>query len=238
MQLSVERAALLKALGHVQSVVERRNTIPILSNVLLSANDGALALSATDLDMEIVDEAEARVATPGQITAPAHTLYEIVRKLPEGAEVELRLRRRRSAAAGHGRPLALQSAGAAGGRLSGHVVGRAGRPFRHRHQGPDPADRQDALRHLHRGDPLLPVRPLPALGRRGRADQAARGGDRRAPAGAGRNAGARKALPALPASSSRARRWPRSVGCWRTPARASRCRFPPRRYASTSAARR
>ncbi|HXQ10132.1 MAG TPA: DNA polymerase III subunit beta [Caulobacteraceae bacterium] len=89
MQLSVERAALLKALGHVQNVVERRNTIPILSNVLLSANDGALALSATDLDMEIVDEAEARVATSGQVTAPAHTLYEIVRKLPEGAEVEL-----------------------------------------------------------------------------------------------------------------------------------------------------
>jgi DNA polymerase-3 subunit beta len=89
MQLSVERAALLKALGHVQNVVERRNTIPILSNVLLSADDGALALSATDLDMEIIDEAEARVVAAGQVTAPAHTLYEIVRKLPEGAEVEL-----------------------------------------------------------------------------------------------------------------------------------------------------
>ncbi|HLK26182.1 MAG TPA: DNA polymerase III subunit beta, partial [Caulobacteraceae bacterium] len=45
MQLSVERAALLKALGHVQNVVERRNTIPILSNVLLSANEGVLSLS-------------------------------------------------------------------------------------------------------------------------------------------------------------------------------------------------
>jgi DNA polymerase-3 subunit beta len=89
MQLSVERAALLNALGHVQNVVERRNTIPILSNVLLSADDGALALSATDLDMEIIDEAEARVVAAGQVTAPAHTLYEIVRKLPEGAEVEL-----------------------------------------------------------------------------------------------------------------------------------------------------
>jgi DNA polymerase III subunit beta len=89
MQLSVERAALLKALGHVQNVVERRNTIPILSNVLLSAGEEALTLSATDLDMEIIDEAEARVATSGQVTAPAHTLYEIVRKLPEGAEVEL-----------------------------------------------------------------------------------------------------------------------------------------------------
>jgi len=89
MKLTIERAALLKALGHVQSVVERRNTIPILSNVLLTAGQAGLAFSATDLDMEIIDETEARVETPGQITAPAHTLYEIVRKLPEGAEVSL-----------------------------------------------------------------------------------------------------------------------------------------------------
>ncbi len=90
MRLTIERAALLKALGHVQSVVERRNTIPILSNVLLAADRDALAFSATDLDMEIVDEAGASVDAAGQITAPAHTLYEIVRKLPEGADVELR----------------------------------------------------------------------------------------------------------------------------------------------------
>jgi len=89
MKLTIERAALLKALGHVQSVVERRNTIPILSNVLLSARDDGLAMSATDLDMEIVDETAAHVESPGRITAPAHTLYEIVRKLPEGAEVSL-----------------------------------------------------------------------------------------------------------------------------------------------------
>ncbi len=89
MKLTIERAALLKALGHVQSVVERRNTIPILSNVLLSAGPEGLSLSATDLDMEIVDHTDADVEMPGQITAPAHTLYEIVRKLPEGAEVSL-----------------------------------------------------------------------------------------------------------------------------------------------------
>ncbi|MEO7027276.1 MAG: DNA polymerase III subunit beta [Caulobacteraceae bacterium] len=89
MKLTIERAALLKALGHVQSVVERRNTIPILSNVLLTARGETLAFSATDLDMEITDEAAALVESPGQITAPAHTLYEIVRKLPEGAEVAL-----------------------------------------------------------------------------------------------------------------------------------------------------
>jgi DNA polymerase-3 subunit beta len=89
MKLTIERAALLKALGHVQSVVERRNTIPILSNVLLSANRDKVSFSATDLDMEIVDDGTAQVDVPGQITAPAHTLYEIVRKLPEGADVSL-----------------------------------------------------------------------------------------------------------------------------------------------------
>ena len=89
MKLTIERAALLRALGHVQSAVERRNTIPILSNVLLSAERDRLTFSATDLDMEIVDEAPAQVDQPGQITAPAHTLYEIVRKLPEGADVSL-----------------------------------------------------------------------------------------------------------------------------------------------------
>jgi DNA polymerase-3 subunit beta len=90
MKLTMERAALMKALGHVQSVVERRNTIPILSNVLLSADANGVSFSATDLDMEIVDETDAQVTGAGQITAPAHTLYEIVRKLPEGAEVELK----------------------------------------------------------------------------------------------------------------------------------------------------
>ncbi len=89
MKLTIERAALLKALGHVQSVVERRNTIPILSNVLLSAGQDQVAFSATDLDMEITDASPAQVDVPGQITAPAHTLYEIVRKLPEGADVSL-----------------------------------------------------------------------------------------------------------------------------------------------------
>jgi DNA polymerase III subunit beta len=89
MKLTIERAALMKALGHVQSAVERRNTIPILSNVLLSADRDRLTFSATDLDMEIIDEALAQVDQPGQITAPAHTLYEIVRKLPEGADVSL-----------------------------------------------------------------------------------------------------------------------------------------------------
>jgi DNA polymerase-3 subunit beta len=91
MKFTVDRAVLLKALAHVQSVVERRNTIPILANVLLDAREGALTLTATDMEIAIVEEASAGVAVtqPGRTTAPAATLYEIVRKLPEGAKVEL-----------------------------------------------------------------------------------------------------------------------------------------------------
>ena len=89
MKITIERGALLKSLNHVQSVVERRNTIPILSNVLIKAEDGQLSLTATDLDIEVVEAIDADVAQPGATTASAHTLYDIVRKLPEGAQVEL-----------------------------------------------------------------------------------------------------------------------------------------------------
>jgi DNA polymerase-3 subunit beta len=87
MKLTIERAALLKALAHVQSVVERRNTIPILANVLIEAQKGKLALTATDMDLAIVEAAPAEVAKTGTATVQAHTLYDIVRKLPEGAQV-------------------------------------------------------------------------------------------------------------------------------------------------------
>ena len=89
MKLAIERAALLRSLGHVQSVVERRTTIPILSNVKLEASESTLALTATDLDLSVVEQTEADVARPGATTAPAHTLYDVVRKLPEGARVAI-----------------------------------------------------------------------------------------------------------------------------------------------------
>src|SRR6266436_1018157 len=88
MKINVERGAFLKALGHVQSVVERRNTIPILSNVLIEAAKGRLKLTATDLDIEIVESLPSDVLRNGAATAPAHMLYDIVRKMPEGAQVQ------------------------------------------------------------------------------------------------------------------------------------------------------
>jgi len=90
MKATIERATLLKSLGHVQSVVERRNTIPILSNVLMEAReDGSLRLMATDLDLQVDESIEANVAQPGATTVSAHTFFDIVRKLPEGSQVEL-----------------------------------------------------------------------------------------------------------------------------------------------------
>ena len=89
MKVTLERAALLKSLGHVHRVVERRNTIPILSNVLLRAEKGSLLLRATDLDLDITETVAADVGQPGATTLPAHVLYDIVRKLPDGAQVSL-----------------------------------------------------------------------------------------------------------------------------------------------------
>jgi len=91
MKINVERGAFLKALSHVQSVVERRNTIPILSNVLIEAAKGQLKLTATDLDIEIVEAIPSDVLRNGSATAPAHMLYDIVRKLPDGAQVQAEL---------------------------------------------------------------------------------------------------------------------------------------------------
>ena len=89
MKVTLERAALLKALGHIQRVVERRTTIPILSNVLVRAVEGSLRLKATDLDLEVTEDVSADVTQDGGTTLPAHVLHDIVRKLPDGSQVTL-----------------------------------------------------------------------------------------------------------------------------------------------------
>jgi DNA polymerase-3 subunit beta len=89
MRIVIERGDLLRALGHVTSVVERRTTIPILSNVLIRATGDMLEFKATDLEREVIEQAPARILTPGAITVPAHMLHDIVRKLPDGSQVEL-----------------------------------------------------------------------------------------------------------------------------------------------------
>src|SRR5438477_10378898 len=89
MKVTVERAQLLKSLGHVHRVVERRNTIPILGNVLIRAENTRLSLKATDLDLEVTETLAAETATGGSTTVPAHMFYDIVRKLPDGSQIVL-----------------------------------------------------------------------------------------------------------------------------------------------------
>ena len=92
MKVALERSALLTALQHVHSVVERRNTIPILSNVLMEAKENGLFLTATDMDISVIekiDSDKAEIMQLGTITTSAQMLYDIVRKLPENTKVEL-----------------------------------------------------------------------------------------------------------------------------------------------------
>ncbi|MCC2111558.1 MAG: DNA polymerase III subunit beta, partial [Hyphomicrobiales bacterium] len=89
MKITVERANLLRSMTHVHRVVERRNTIPILSNVLVRGNGAELELKATDLDLEVVERVPAGIEQSGGTTVPAHMLYDIVRKLPDGSEISL-----------------------------------------------------------------------------------------------------------------------------------------------------
>ncbi len=91
MKLTIERSGLLKALSHIQSVVERRQTIPILSNVLIETSGDSVLLRATDNEIEISESVPAGVETQGSITVPAHKLYDIVKKLADGAQIALAL---------------------------------------------------------------------------------------------------------------------------------------------------
>jgi DNA polymerase-3 subunit beta len=89
MKFKADRATLMKSLAHVQNVVEKRNTIPILANVLLNVRDGKLTIAATDLEIALVEEVPAQATRNGAITVPAATLFEIVRRQPDNAEIEL-----------------------------------------------------------------------------------------------------------------------------------------------------
>ena len=91
MNFTIDRNTLLKPLVHIYSVVEKRNTIPILSNVLIETNSSKVSFTATDMDMDIVEVVGCIVSTQGKVTLAAHTLYEIVRKLPDGSEIKMEL---------------------------------------------------------------------------------------------------------------------------------------------------
>src|SRR5690606_19092683 len=82
MKLSADREAILAPLQAVIGVVERRQTMPILANVLVSGRDDRIAITATDLEVELVAQAEVSLQQPGEVTLPGRQLLDIVRALP------------------------------------------------------------------------------------------------------------------------------------------------------------
>ena len=88
MKISVEKNNIFKSLSHVQSIVEKKNTIPVLSNILIEVKNNSITLSATDMDISITETLNCNVIEEGSVTVSAHTLYDIIRKLPDQNEVE------------------------------------------------------------------------------------------------------------------------------------------------------
>ena len=88
MKFNIEKNSLFKSLSHVQNIVEKKNTLPILSNILLEVSNSNLILSATDMDISIKDKISCNVIEDGSTTVSAHTLYDIIRKLSDSTEIE------------------------------------------------------------------------------------------------------------------------------------------------------
>ena len=162
MKVTVERAALLKSLGHVHRVVERRNTIPILANVLVRAERRSSTCKATDLDLEVIETIAAEVVA-GRLDhrAGAHVLRDRAQAARRLAGRAGSLRRPRRAGDPR-RALALHAADAAGERFPRSRRRRHDAQVQARRRRPQAADRQDPVRDLDRGDALLPQRHLSA----------------------------------------------------------------------------
>ena len=91
MEIKIDRNIILKCLTHIQGVVEKKNTLPILANVLIEAFDNKIQISATDLDIIITEKIDAEVIKEGSTTTTAQVLYDLVRKLPAGSNIHLNL---------------------------------------------------------------------------------------------------------------------------------------------------
>ena len=92
MEFKIDRDVFLKSLAHVQGVVEKKNTLPILGNVLLEADDGFLKITATDLDIIITEKLTCQTIKEGSTTTTAQVIYDIVRKLKTGSSLHLSLK--------------------------------------------------------------------------------------------------------------------------------------------------
>ena len=88
MKFTVEKNIIFKSLSHVQSIVEKKNTLPILSNIMLEVKENCLILSSTDMDISITERLDCNVMEEGSTTVLAQTLYDIIRKLSDTSEIE------------------------------------------------------------------------------------------------------------------------------------------------------
>ena len=121
MKFKADRATLLKALAHISRASPKSaNTIPILANAKIEALDGKLMFTATDMEIAVVEDVAASVSQPGSTTAPAATLYEIVRKLPDECRTRIRSDRRDRPTQAARRPLRDQPGDATSRRFSEH----------------------------------------------------------------------------------------------------------------------
>ncbi|MGA9421620.1 MAG: DNA polymerase III subunit beta [Rhodanobacteraceae bacterium] len=89
MRFNIQREALLKPLQHVVGVVERRQTLPVLSNLLVSVGEGIVSLTSTDLEVEMTATTEAQDLSAGEVTIPARKLFDICRALPDGCRIKI-----------------------------------------------------------------------------------------------------------------------------------------------------
>ncbi|MES2677804.1 MAG: DNA polymerase III subunit beta [Pseudomonadota bacterium] len=89
MQFQISKSAIAKALSNVNGAVEKRNTIPVLLNVKIEAKNGRLNLTATDMDIVIISSAEALIGREGSTTVPAQLFYDIIRKIPDIADINV-----------------------------------------------------------------------------------------------------------------------------------------------------
>ncbi len=89
MKFQVSKAIIFKSLTHLQGIVDKKNTLPVLSNILLDAKDNTLTLSSTDMDISIVDSIKCTVLEEGATTINSQIIYDIVRKLDDNSEIEI-----------------------------------------------------------------------------------------------------------------------------------------------------
>ena len=89
MKFKITCSNFFKTLSHLHGIVDKKNSLPILSNILIEAKDNALTLSSTDMDISIIESIDCNVFEDGATTINSQILYDIVRKIDDNSEIEI-----------------------------------------------------------------------------------------------------------------------------------------------------